>query len=80
MKKSRKTYNTPNRRAGKKRYYIKHRKYNGNNNTRWMPWECAMLLQHNIPDVQLSKILSRSLAALHVKRVRLVKSIYGVSV
>ena len=72
--------NTPARKASKKRYYIKHRKHDRNRHVRWTEGECRLLLDHSMLDVQLSKMLGRSLQALHVKRAGLMKKKYGVSV
>ncbi len=68
------------RRAWKKKYYTRHRKYNKNNYTRWTDAECLRVLLHDIPDVQLSKEIGRSLAAIHEKRTRLMYKEGGIAV
>jgi hypothetical protein len=66
-------YNHPEKRySGKQRYYDKTR----NAPNRRQPWSAEherLVLEHTIPDSQLSAIIGRSVNAIQRKRTRLAK-------
>ncbi len=72
--------NTPKRKAGKKKYYNKHNKHDINSHKPYTEDECELILEHKIPDVQLSKELGRTLRAIHIKRVTLNNQRKGIAV
>ena len=43
--------------------------------SRYTVKECEMVLEHSIPDVELSKIIHHSVESIQIKRSRLLKSI-----
>lgn len=57
------------RRANKK-YYRKTALYRP---SRYTAKQCEMILEHNITDAELSKIIHHSVAAIQIKRSRLLK-------
>lgn len=67
---------TSAKRKQKKRYYKKHSIYGRfNSYSRYDNKECEMILNHNITDIELAKLLHRSLTSIQVKRVRLKKKL-----
>lgn len=52
-----------------RRYYKKTAIYD--NRTRYTAKECEMILKHDIPDTELSKIIHRSVMSIQVKRSKL---------
>jgi len=56
------------------RYYAKHRVNSKNSNQAWTSAEERMVLDHKIPDVELSKNIGRSVEAIQIKRCRLTSS------
>ncbi len=67
------SYQTPCRRRYKKRYYKRHQYGNLNGYGRYTVMECKMILEHNVSDVELARLLGRSLMAIQIKRLRLNK-------
>lgn len=61
------------RKRYKKKYYKKHQIYNSNGYNRYSDYACKMILKHEMTDVELAKLLNRSLMSIQVKRVRLNK-------
>ena len=61
-------YKNPNKRQeGKKRYYQKSQNVS-NKGEPWNVKDIRMVLEHNIPDSELSKVLGRSVQAIqHVR-------------
>lgn len=43
----------------------------------WLPEEDALVLAHNIPDPELSEMISRSVQAIHIRRSRLKSTVAG---
>lgn len=65
---------TSAKRKYKKKYYKKHQSYNlFNSHSRYTDKECKMILKHDITDVELAKLIHRSLISIQIKRVRLNK-------
>ena len=67
LEKWKNTCNNQNR-----RYYKKTAIYD--NKTRYTDGECEMILKHDIPDTELSKIIHRSVMSIQIKRSRLRKN------
>lgn len=59
------------RNASKKRNYDKSVKNAVNKRKSYTREEERMILEHSIPDNELSKIIGRSVKAIHIKRCRL---------
>jgi hypothetical protein len=57
----------------KKRYYKKHRVYNKRHRLPYDKMEEYMIYCKMYPDVQLAKRMKRSLAAIQIKRQRILK-------
>lgn len=65
---------TPAKRKYKKQYYKKHQSYGlFNSHSRYSIRECRLIFEHNVSDIELAKLLNRSLMAIQIKRVRLNK-------
>lgn len=65
---------TPARKRYKKKYYKKYQSYNlFNSHSRYSDKECKMILVHDMTDIELAKLLHRSLMSIQIKRVRLKK-------
>lgn len=58
------------KRGANKRYYAKTALYKPRN---WTSEECDMVLEHSMPDTELSKKIKRSVRAIQVMRSRLKK-------
>ena len=62
--------------TGKKqqdRYYEKHSHNNGNSMQRWTRLDCMIIMHPDYPDKMLTQMVSRTLKAIQVKRVRQLK-------
>ena len=54
----------------KEKYYGGSKRFS-NGRRKWLPEEVEMIVAHEIPDVELAKILHRSIMSIQVKRCRI---------
>lgn len=55
----------------RKRYYTKHRASAENANQAWTSEQEIMVEKHDIPDVEISKRIGKSVQAIQIKRCRM---------
>lgn len=68
------THGTPeSRKKQRNRYYRKHSAYDRNSYTDYSDNDCAIILNHDISDVQIAKKIRRSVKAIQIKRGRLIR-------
>ena len=61
----------------KARYYKKHSAYDKRSRIRYTQIEEAMIINKDLSDVELAKLLKRSLAAIQLKRIKLREKKHG---
>lgn len=62
------------RNRSRKKNYEKGRRYSRSGYNHYTMKECRLILGHKIPDIELAKMLKRSVQAIQIMRCRLKKS------